>query len=99
MAKVEHEKNRLRGTRPIFFKCRWFGEGLLPVLLDARGAQPGEAVLIDGKLPGKEFVDRQRVAAAGLLKGEQAAADCGNDFGLTANYPPFGPGCGQIRYR
>ena len=70
---------------------------LLPVLLDTRGAQPGKAMLIDGKLPRKEFVDRQRVAAASLLKGEQAAADRGNDFGLTADNPPFGPGRGQIR--
>jgi hypothetical protein len=70
---------------------------LLPVLLDAGGAQPGKAMLIDGKLPGKEFVDRQRVAAASLLEGEQAAANRGNDFGLTADNPPFGPGRGQIR--
>jgi hypothetical protein len=73
------------------------GSGLLAILLDARGAQPGKAMLIDGKLPGKELVDRQRVAAASLLKGEQATADCSNDFGLTANNPPFGPGRGQIR--
>jgi hypothetical protein len=72
-------------------------EGLLPILLDAGGAQSGKAMLIDGKLPGKELVDRQRVAAASLLKGEQSAANCGNDFGLTANNPPFGPGRGQIR--
>jgi hypothetical protein len=70
---------------------------LLPILLDAGGAQSGQAMLIDGKLPGQEFVDGQRVAAAGLLKGEQTAADCGNDFGLTADNPPFGPGRGQIR--
>jgi hypothetical protein len=73
--------------------------GLLAILLDTGGAQPGKAMLIDGELPGEEFVDRQRIAAASLLKGEQAAADCGDDFGLTANYPPFGPGRGQIRYR
>ena len=30
-------------------------------------------------------------------KIEQAAAYRGNDFGLTANNPPFGPGRGQIR--
>jgi hypothetical protein len=72
-------------------------EGLLPVLLDAGGAQPGKAMLVDGKLPGQEFVDRQRVAAASFLKGEQAAADCGNDFCLTADNPPFGSGRGQIR--
>ena len=71
--------------------------GLLAILLDPRGAQSCKAMLIDGKLPGKEFVDGQRVAAASLLKGEQAAAHCGNNFGFTANNPPFGPGRGQIR--
>ncbi len=69
----------------------------MPILLDARSAQAGKAMLIDGKLPGQEFVDGQRVAAAGLLKGEQAAADRGNDFGLAANNPPLGPRCWQIR--
>src|SRR5258708_33153726 len=72
-------------------------ERLLTILLDARGAQPCKTVLIDGKLPGQEFVDRQRVTAASFLEGEQAAADRGNDFGLTANNPPFGPGRGEIR--
>ena len=73
------------------------GRRLLPILLDSGGTKPGKAMLIDGKLPGKEFVDRQRVAAASLLKGEQAAADRGNDFGLTADDPPFSTGRGQIR--
>jgi hypothetical protein len=73
------------------------GEPLLAILLDTGGAQSRKAMLVDGKLPGKEFVDGQRVTAASLLKGEQAAADSGNDFGLTANDPPFGPGRGQIR--
>jgi hypothetical protein len=72
---------------------------LLAILLDAGGAQPGEAMLIDGKLPGEEFVDGQRVAAASLLEGEQTAADCGNDLSLTADDPPFGSGRGQIRDR
>ena len=69
----------------------------MAILLDAGGAQPGKAVLIDRELPGQEFVDSQRVAAASLLKGEQAAANRGNDFGLAADDPPLGPGCGQIR--
>src|ERR1035441_6053998 len=43
------------------------GRRLLAILLDPGGAQPRKAVLIDGKLPGQEFVDRQGVAAAGLL--------------------------------
>ena len=72
-------------------------EGLLAILLDAGGAQAGKAMLIDGKLPGKEFVDGQRVTAASLLEGEQAAADSSDDFGLTANNPPFGAGRGQVR--
>jgi hypothetical protein len=70
---------------------------LLAILLDAGGAQSGKAMLIDGKLPGKELVDGQRVTAASLLKGEQAAADRGNDFGLPADNPTFRPGRGQIR--
>jgi hypothetical protein len=73
------------------------GGRLLAILLDAGSAQSGKAMLIDGKLPGEELVDGQRVAAAGLLKGEQAATYCGDDFGLPADDPPFGPGCGQIR--
>jgi len=69
----------------------------LTILLNTGSAKSGKTMLIDGKLPGEEFVDGQRVTAAGLLKGEQAAADRGNDFGLTADDPPFGPGRGQIR--
>lgn len=69
---------------------------LLAVLLDPGGAQPRKAVLIDGKLPGQEFVDGQRVSAAGFLKGEQAAANRGNDLGLATDNPPLGSGCGQI---
>jgi hypothetical protein len=71
-------------------------ERLLAILLDSGGAQSGKAMLIDRELPGKEFVDGQRVAAAGFLERKQAAADRGNDFGLTANDPPFGPGRGQV---
>src|SRR5690348_10184759 len=65
-------------------------ESLLPILLDAGSPQAGQAMLIDGKLPGQEFVDRQRIAAAGFLEGEQASADRCNDFGLAADHPPFG---------
>ena len=78
---------------------RWFrGEDrLLAILLDAGGPQSGEAVLIDRELPGEEFIDCQRVAAAGFFEREQAATDRSDNFGLTANNPPFGPGRGQIR--
>jgi hypothetical protein len=69
---------------------------LLAILLDPGGAQPGQTMLIDGKLPGEELVNRQRIPAASFLEGEQAAADSGYDFGLAADNPPFGARCGQI---
>jgi hypothetical protein len=76
-----------------------FGRRLLAILLDSGGSQPRKAVLIDGKLPGEEFVNGQRITAAGFLEGKQAAADRGNDFGLATDNPSLGPGCGQIRDR
>jgi hypothetical protein len=72
---------------------------LLAVLLDPRGAEPCKAMLVDGELPGQEFVDGQRVAAASLLEGEQAAANRRNDFGLATDDPSLGSGCRQIRNR
>jgi hypothetical protein len=71
-------------------------ERLLPILLDPGGPEACQTMLIDGKLPGKEFVDRQRVPAAGLLKGKQTSADSRNDFGLAADHPPFGARRGQV---
>ena len=71
----------------------------MAVLLDPGGAQPGKTVLVDGKLPGQEFVDGQRIAAAGFLEGEQTAANRGNDLGLATDDPPLGAGCRQIRNR
>jgi hypothetical protein len=71
-------------------------ESLLPILLDPGGPQTGQTMLIDGKLPRKEFVDRQRVPAAGFLEGEQTATDGCNDFGLAADNPPFGAGRRQV---
>ncbi len=47
-------------------------------------------MLVDGELPGQEFVDRQRVAAAGFLQRKQATADGGDDFRLAANDPALG---------
>src|SRR5215469_11697292 len=76
----------------------WCGR-LLAILLDAGGPQSGEAMLIDRELPGEEFVDSQRVAAAGFFEREKPAANRSNDLGLTANDPPFGPGCRQVRNR
>src|SRR4051812_35753739 len=55
----------------------------LPVLLNARGAQTGEAVLVDRGLPGEEFLYRERIAAARFFKRKQAAAHGCDDLGLT----------------
>src|SRR5258708_15453942 len=40
---------------------------LLPVLLDARRAQAGKAMLVDGILPGEGFLDGQRLATTEFL--------------------------------
>src|SRR3954467_8377581 len=94
--KRQNEKNRPREARPIFIKSRRFPDRLLAILLDAGGAKTRQTVLVDGKLPGKEFVDRQGVTAAGLLQREKSATHSGDDFGLAADDPAFGAGCGQV---
>ena len=70
--------------------------GLNPVRLVV--AAPTE-ILVDGKLPGEEFVDRQGVSAAGLLEREKSATHSGDDLGLAADDPAFGAGGRQIRDR
>jgi hypothetical protein len=83
---------------PVFIKCAIPEKiRLLAVLLDTGRPQARETVLVDRELPRKEFVDRQRVAAAGFLEGQQAPANGGNHFGFAADDPPFCPGRGQIR--
>jgi hypothetical protein len=71
-------------------------KSLLSILLDPGGPETRQTMLIDGKLPRQEFVDRQRIPAAGFLEGEQATAHRCDDFGLAADNPPFGTGCGQV---
>ena len=73
------------------------GSGLLAVLLDARGAQTGQTMLVDRELPREKFVDSQRIAAAGFFERKKTAAHSGNNFGLAADDPPFGAGRWQIR--
>jgi hypothetical protein len=93
----KREKSALSGKAD--FPQMPIARRLLAILLDSGGSQPRKAVLIDGKLPGEEFVNGQRITAAGFLEGKQAAADRGNDFGLATDNPSLGPGCGQIRDR
>jgi hypothetical protein len=96
-AKIE----KISFARRSRFLSNWtndrFRRRLLAILLDAGGSKPGKAMLIDGELPGKEFVDRQRVAAASFLEGQQTAANRGYDFGLATDNPSLGSGCGEVR--
>ena len=70
--------------------------GLVAVLLDARGAQAGKAVVVDGGLPGQEFFDRQRITFTGFFEAEKATTHGGDDFGLPANHPAPRVGRRQI---
>ena len=68
---------------------------LLTILLDARGAQASKSMLVDGVLPGQEFFDGQRVAAAGFLQREETAAYSSDNFGLTPITQRLVPGAGR----
>src|SRR5665213_522914 len=72
---------------------------LLSVLLDARGAQAGQAVLVDGILPGEELLDRQRIARAGFFQRQETTAYGGDHLGLAADDPAIGGWRRQIRDR
>ncbi len=71
----------------------------MPILLNARGAQTGEAMLVDGQLPAEEFLGGQRVALAGLLKAEQTAANGSDNFGFATDDPAAGAGGRQVGNR
>src|SRR5215471_10238536 len=86
-----------RGRSPIRYSPLAIRRSLLPVLLDARGAQAGEAVAVDRVLPGEEFLNRQRVAAAGLLEREQATAHGGDDLGRAREGPQSSTDCRRVR--
>ena len=64
-------------------------------MLDARGAQAGEAVLVDRILPGQEFFDGQGIAGAGFLEGQQSATDCCNHTALRRMTQRFVVGGGR----
>jgi hypothetical protein len=74
-------------------------EGLLAVLLDARGAQARKTVLVDGDLPAQEFLRGQRVALTGFLEAQQAAANGGDNLRLAADDPTAGAGWRQVGNR
>src|SRR4029453_7370814 len=64
----------------------------IPVVLDAGGAQPGQAEAIDRTLPGEELVHRQRVALAGLFQAPQAPTHRCHDF----RFAPYDPALGIL---
>src|SRR5437879_5576723 len=69
---------------------------LLSVLLNARGAQAGEAMLVDRILPGQEFLDGERVTTARFLERKQTAAHSCHHLGFAPDDPPFRARCRQI---
>jgi hypothetical protein len=56
-------------------------------LLNARRAKSGKAVLIERMLPVEDFLNGQRVSAARLVKGQEAATDRCHDVCLVTNHP------------
>jgi hypothetical protein len=98
VAKIrQNGESRLPAREPVFIELEILTIRLLAILLDAGGPQSGQTVLVDRELPGEEFVDCQRITAAGFLQGQKATADGGHNFGFAADDPPFGSGRGQIR--
>jgi hypothetical protein len=53
-------------------------------------------MLVDGHLPGEEFLHGQRVALAGFLEAQEAAAHGRDHFGLAPDDPALGVGGWQI---
>jgi hypothetical protein len=72
---------------------------LLTVLLDARGAQARQTMLVDGQLPAQELLGGQSVALTGLFEAEETTADGRNDFGFATNDPAAGTGGRKIGNR
>src|SRR5262249_26802214 len=60
-----------------------------PISLDTRCAPTAKTILVVRLLPGTEFIDGQRVAAARLLERKQTTANRGNNLGFTTRHPTF----------
>src|SRR4051795_3999035 len=91
---VRNDSPQKRNSRPSGRLRNGLSRALLPVMLDAGRAQAGEAVLVDRLLPAQELLGRERVALAGLLEAEQAAADGRHYLGLAPDDPSA-----RIRWR
>src|SRR4029077_17459705 len=88
------QQRRPCGRRPVSKRLR-IGR-LLPVLLDTRGTQAGQAVTVDRILPGEEFLDGQRVTRARLFERQKPATNRGHHLRLAADDPPSRAGCRQV---
>ncbi len=53
-------------------------------------------MLVDRPLPGKEFVQRERVTLTGFLNAEETTSNGGNDLRLATDDPSFGIPRGKI---
>src|SRR5580765_3966390 len=97
---VQHKNHTAgEGRRYINDSLMSMTAALLPILLDARGAQAGEAMLVDRILPGEEFLHRQRIAAARLFKRQQPATHGGYNLGLASDDPTLGARGRQVGNR
>jgi hypothetical protein len=65
---LKTEKIGFAGQSRFYLNAGRFARALLAILLDPCGTQPGETVLVDGKLPGEEFIDSEGVTAAGFFE-------------------------------
>src|SRR6516164_3033539 len=96
LTRLMRAPNRIKRVPKMALQIAAWLRPLLAILLNARRAQSGKAVLVDGVLPREELFNRQRVAAAGLFERQQPAPDGGNDFGFAADDPTFRPRRRQI---
>src|SRR5258706_7337942 len=67
------------------------------VIFHLRRPEAGQPMPFDLALPDQEFVDRQTVALAGIVEAQKSAADCGDNFGLSAGVPAVRNRKGEMR--
>jgi hypothetical protein len=72
---------------------------LLPVLLDARGAQARQTMLVDGELPAQKLLSGQGVTLTRFFEAQETAANGGDNLGLAADNPATGAGRGKVGNR
>ncbi len=70
---------------------------LSPVLLDTGGSEAGQSVAVDRALPAQIFLYGQGVPVTGFLEAQQAAANCCDYFGFTADDPALGSRRWKVR--